>query len=91
MSECEFCGRDSETPQFYANGEQVSLEYSRTSHDCHCLNITVEGSKYPQRIAWGICCARHTVGPSLMKEEDYHNGVPWAQPEDCTCERKKAI
>jgi len=51
-------------------------------HDCHCVRLDKD------RIAWGICCANHTVGPSLMLEEDFHDEAPWARPEDCTCKVK---
>ena len=48
-------------------------------HDCWCLR------KGNIRIAWGICCAKKVAGISNMKEEDYHDNVPWRLEEDCTC------
>lgn len=78
MNICEFCG---------INTESLRVPEFR-NHACNCISIYIEGSKYKQRIAWGICCAKYVVGVSLMKEEDYHDGAPWAIAEDCTCERK---
>lgn len=76
---CNTCGLDRNIPQYYDNGEPLGEEMMNTLHDCHC--VSVDGI----RVAWGICCAKHSVGVSLMKEEDYHDKRSWRLPEDCTC------
>jgi hypothetical protein len=87
---CEFCGADDQKPIFYANGEEMSSKFAKPVHDCHCVysedeKIEKNGKSLSLRIAWGICCARHTVGISLMSEEDFHDGCPWSVQSDCTC------
>lgn len=72
MSECETCGRDHEAVV-------LEGEYYSSGPACHCM--TVDGL----RVAVGICCGRK-LGASLLREEDFHDGAPWAEPGDCKCQ-----
>ena len=68
---CPFC-----VPARVHDGE--GREQELYDHGCHCMRV--EGV----RLAVGICCGK-MLGAGLLAEEDFHDGMPWAKPEDCTC------